>query len=272
MIPVTPTIPVTSATPTTTPLEPSFADLIAAIEQANGLPEQRRLHWVCSLRQIAKWLNRPSAVIPARWQAVRISVVQPHHARVGVTPKTLANHKSNTRAALRWFGNEHDVPQQGARLSPEWMRVRDRLDKPTRSRLYSLVRYCSARGISPSSVDDKIFDEYWRYRAETTGRACNNTARRFMVRAWNGSAGAIDGCSLRQLTEPPIKKTEPAWDAFPEGLRRDLDDYFAGLASPTARSTAGVFSRAAPERSAIAWPNSSRWRAWPSGSACRSRA
>jgi integrase len=232
MIPVTPTIPVTSATPTTTPLEPSFADLIAAIEQANGLPEQRRLHWVCSLRQIAKWLNRPSAVIPARWQAVRISVVQLHHARVGVTPKTLANHKSNTRAALRWFGNEHDVPQQGARLSPEWMRVRDRLDKPTRSRLYSLVRYCSARGISPSSVDDKIFDEYWRYRAETTGRACNNTARRFMVRAWNGSAGAIDGCSLRQLTEPPIKKTEPAWDAFPEGLRRDLDDYFAGLAKP----------------------------------------
>jgi hypothetical protein len=90
MIPVTPTIPVTSATPTTTPLEPSFADLIAAIEQANGLPEQRRLHWVCSLRQIAKWLNRPSAVIPARWQAVRISVVQLHHARVGVTPKTLA--------------------------------------------------------------------------------------------------------------------------------------------------------------------------------------
>src|SRR5450759_4131337 len=192
MIPVTPTIPVTPATPTTTPLEPSFADLIAAIEQANGLPDQRRLHWVCSLRQIAKWLNRPSAVIPARWQAVRISVVQLHHARVGVTPKTLANHKSNTRAALLWFGHEHDVPQQGARLSPEWMRFHDRLDKPTRSRLYSLVRYCSARGISPSSVDDKIFDEYWRYRAETTGRACNNTARRFMVRAWNGSAGAID--------------------------------------------------------------------------------
>ena len=30
------------------------------------------------------------------------------------------------------------------------------------------IRYCSARGIDPSSVDDKIFDEYWRYRTETT--------------------------------------------------------------------------------------------------------
>ena len=97
-------------------MEPSFLDLIAAIEQAAELSEQRRRHWVCSLRQIAKWLDRPAAVIPARWHSVRISVVQLHHARVGVTAKTLANHKSNVRAALRWLGKEHGVPQQGARL------------------------------------------------------------------------------------------------------------------------------------------------------------
>ena len=97
---------------TVTPLlEPSFADLIAAIAQAAELSEQRRRHWVCSLQQIARWLDRPATVIPARWNAVRISVGQLHHARVGVTAKTLANHKSNIRAALRWFGKEHDVPQ-----------------------------------------------------------------------------------------------------------------------------------------------------------------
>ena len=230
MTPVTPTIPVNPATPITALLEPSFADLIAAIKQAPELSGQRRRHWLCSLGQTAKWLDRPATVIPARWTSVRISLAHLHHARVGVTPKTLANHKSNIRAALCWFANEHDVPQRGARLSPEWIRFRDRLGKPARSCLYSFVRYCSARGISPSSVDDKIFDEYWRYRAKTTGRACNNTARRFIVRGWNGSADAIGGCSLRQLAEPPIKKAEPAWDAFPEGLRRDLDDYFAGLA------------------------------------------
>ena len=37
---------------------------------------------------------------------------------------------------------------------------------------------------------------------------------------------------LRRLTEPPLKIAEPAWDAFPEGLRQDIDDYFAGLAKP----------------------------------------
>ena len=87
-------------------LEPSFADLIAAIEQAAELSEQRRRHWVCSVRQIARWLDRPAAVIPARSNAVQMPMGQLHHARVGVTAKTLANHKSNVRAALRWFAKQ----------------------------------------------------------------------------------------------------------------------------------------------------------------------
>ena len=113
-------------TPTTTLLEPSFIDLIAAIEQAAQLTAQCRRHWACSLRQIAKWLDCPAAVIPARWHSVRISVSQLHHARVGVTAKTLANHTANVRAALRWFGQEHGVPQRGARLSARWARFCDR--------------------------------------------------------------------------------------------------------------------------------------------------
>ena len=34
------------------------------------------------------------------------------------------------------------------------------------------------------------------------------------------------------LTEPPIKTAEPAWDKFPAGLRRDIDDYLAGFSRP----------------------------------------
>jgi hypothetical protein len=219
-------------TPRTPLVEPSFVDLIGAIEQSPDLSEQCRRHWLCSLGQISKCLDRPAEVIQARWEAVRYSIGQLHHARLGVTAKTLANHKANVRAVLRWFGKKHDVPQHGAPLSPEWMRFREKLDKLTRSRISSLVRYCSARRIGPSAVDDEIFDEYWGYRAQTTGLVCNNTARRFMVRAWNACAATMDGLPLRQLTEPPLKVAEPAWDAFPEGLRRGLDDYFTRLAKP----------------------------------------
>jgi integrase len=217
-------------TTTTTLLEPSFVDLIAAIEQADELSTERRRHWVCSLRQIAKWLDRPAAVIPARLNAVRFWVTQLHHARVGVTAKTAANHKANVRAALRWFGQEHDVPQRGVRPSAEWVQFCDGLDKRIRDRLYNLVRYCSGRGIGPEAVNDKVFDGYWRYRIATTARASNNTARRFIVRAWNACAARVDGWSLQLLTEPPIKVTEPAWAGFPEGLRTGLDGYFTGLA------------------------------------------
>jgi integrase len=54
-----------------------------------------------------------------------------------------------------------------------------------------------------------------------------------MARAWNACAAAIADVSLQRLTEPPLKiLSQPAWDHFPEGLRRDIDDYFASLAKP----------------------------------------
>src|SRR5688500_1889123 len=105
---------------TTRLLESSFVDAIVAIGQATDLSEQTRRDWFCSRRQIAKWLDRPAEVIPARWTSVRMPVAQLHHARVGVTAKTLANHRSNVRAALRWFANDHDVPVRGVPLSAEW--------------------------------------------------------------------------------------------------------------------------------------------------------
>jgi hypothetical protein len=103
---------------TTTLLEPSFVELIAAIEQAAELSGERRRHWVCSLRQVAKWLDRPAAMIPARQNAVRIWATQLHHGRVGVTAKTVVNHKANVRAALRWFGKERDLTERG--VTSQW--------------------------------------------------------------------------------------------------------------------------------------------------------
>jgi integrase len=218
-------------TTTTTLLEPSIADVITAIEQAAELADQTRRHWVCSLRQIVKWLDRPAEVVAARWTSVRILVGQLHHARVSVTAKTLANHKSNVRAALRWFGKEHDVPVRGVPLSAEWATLRDKTDdRGQRARLYGLLRYCSGRGVAPGSVDDTILANYLRYRAETTALASDNTARRSIARTWNTCADAIQGWPMQRLTEPPIKaKAGPAWEDFPAGLRQDVGAYLGHL-------------------------------------------
>jgi integrase len=212
-------------------LEPTFFAAMTAIEDAADLSASVKRHWVCSLRQIAKWLDRPVEVTPARWTAIRLPVGQLHHARLGVTAKTVANHKSNVAAALRWFGKEYNVPSRGVALSAEWAVLRDGIgDRGRRARLYGLMRYCSGRALMPASVDDAVVADYLRYRAETTSLATSSTAHRSIARAWNVSANGNPDWPAQRLTEPPVKaQAGPAWEAFPEGLRRDIDKYLAGL-------------------------------------------
>jgi hypothetical protein len=211
-------------------LEPSFVEAIAAIEQSAELTKSTKRQWACSLRQIAKWLDRPVEMVPARWTAIRLPVGQRHHARLGVTAKTVANHKANVAAALRWLSKDYSVPSRGVALSAEWATLRDGVgDRGRRARLYGLMRYCSGRGLMSASVDDAVVADYLRYRAETTSLATNSMARRSIARAWNVSAGENPAWPGR-LTEPPIKAQEgPAWEAFPAGLRRDIDKFLAGL-------------------------------------------
>lgn len=221
-------------------LEASFADALRAIEGATDLPAQKRSAWSCSLRQIAKALDKPMQTIPARWTAARFAIGRLHAARVGTNPKTLANHKSNVRAALLWFAGESGLPSRGMPLSAEWSLLRQGLtDRRARATLSSLMRYCSARGISPSAVQEATVDGYMRYRAETTALATDAGARRAIARAWNGCLGVIEGWPALRLREPPVKAMEgPAWEEFPEGLRVDVSAYLKGLTKPrrTAKS------------------------------------
>src|ERR1700720_3890360 len=97
-------------------LEPSFADAIRAISAAADLPEQTRRHWCSSLTGIAKAFDQPPELIPARYSAVRARMAALHHVPLEWTPKTLANHKSNAKAALLWFAKEKDALPYGVPL------------------------------------------------------------------------------------------------------------------------------------------------------------
>ena len=212
-------------------IEPSFADAIEAIETSGELPPTKKTHWSCSLRKVGEWLDRPLATIPARWTNLHISVGQLHHAPLGVTAKTLANHKANVAAALRWLAKEKQVSPRGAPLLPAWTVLSDGIeDYGRKARLSGLMRYCSGMGILPAAVTDQVMADYFTYRAATTAMATNNMARRSVARAWNTCAEEYAAWPQRRLTEPPMKATEgPVWEDFPEGLRRDVDTYLARL-------------------------------------------
>jgi integrase len=211
-------------------IETSFADAIAIIAAADDVPEQTRRHWTTSLRQIAKALDKPMEVIPARYSAVRADLRQLHHEPLGLTAKTLQNHRSNAKGALLWLAREKGIPEHGAPLAPAWEELRAKVgDGVARSRLSSLMRFCSAGNIAPVEVGEAVVDRFMDYRSQT-GRPAKDAFRRLLARAWNSNVGQIQGWPTRQLMEPPVKAAvELAWEDFPEGLRRDVDLYLQGL-------------------------------------------
>ena len=213
-------------------IEPSMAHAVGAIERANDLPKDKRRHWACSLRVIAQALGKPPELLPARWTAVRIPISRLHHAQMGVTAKTLANHRGNVRAALNWFANEENVPLRGAPLSEAWARLNQGIPNyRTRANQSSLMRYCSASGIDPEEVNETVLDACMAYRAATTALKADSAARRRIARAWNSCIGVVPGWPSQRLIEPPPKASlrGPAWDEFPAGLRRDIETYLASL-------------------------------------------
>jgi integrase len=214
-----------------TALEPTFADAIIAITAATDLSAQTRRHWCSSLAGIAKAFDQPIEVIPARYSAIRARMAALHHVPLDWVAKTLANHRSNTKAALICFAKEKDVLPHGVPLSPAWGRLRVQLtDSSTRYRLMPLMRFCSGVRTEPEAVDETVIDRYMDHRAHTTARASDTASRRILARLWNAGVGRIDGWPKVRLVEPPVKAAEgPGWNDFPQGLRTDIEGYLTGL-------------------------------------------
>jgi hypothetical protein len=211
-------------------IEPSFHDAIAMIVASKELPEQLKRHWATSLRQFAKAVDRPLEVIPARYSAVRNDLASWHHAPSGLTPKTVMNHRSNTKRALLYLSQEKGLPEYGAPLTAVWQalvaQIRDSL---VRSRLSSFIRWCSANGISPQEVDETVVERFMEYRNRCS-KPADDAFRRLLAKAWNANVENIADWSKRPLAVPPVKPAvEIEWEEFPSGLRRDVDKYLNGL-------------------------------------------
>src|SRR5271156_1476449 len=194
-------------------LELTFADALRAITVATNLPEQIGRHWRSSLAGIARAIDQPPELIQARYSAVRARMAALHHVPLDWTAKTLANHKSNSKAALIWFAKEKEVPRNGIALSPAWERLREILTDPsTRYRLLPLMRFCSGIQVEPEAVDETVIDSYMDYRERTTTRVSDAASRRIPARLWNACIDTVDCWPEVRLVEPPLKSAEgPAW-------------------------------------------------------------
>lgn len=149
--------------------EPSWADAIAAIDKADDLrPEQKR-HLSTSLRQMAAYLDKPLSMIPSRIAAVGPAVKKLHPSRLGVNPKTFANHRANTRTALLWFNRQTPGCGRTALMAPCYRSLLEKVpSRYTRDMLSPFFRYLSANGVRPEHVRDNHVDAYVAYRKATS--------------------------------------------------------------------------------------------------------
>src|SRR5262249_43659680 len=158
-------------------------DLLGAIETADDLRVEIKRQWRSAVRGIAKAFDQPLELIPARYSAVRARMAELHHVPLGWEAKTLANHKSNAKAALLWFAKEKGLPQHGHPLSVAWQGLANPLTDPsTRHRLLPFMRDCSAAGVEPAAVDEAVVDMYIERRERTTTRPVGLAGRRVLAR------------------------------------------------------------------------------------------
>lgn len=208
--------------------EPSFADAIVAIEKADDLTSAQKCHWSTSLRQMRRYLDRPLSLIPASIPVIAPAVKKLHPTKLGVNPKTFANHRANVRAALLWFNRQTPSYGRKAPVASSYRLLLDQIeDRYAKEMLSPFFRFLSAKGIQPDAVTDRLSQAFQDYRKATSFAKITAFHHRALVRHWNRCAARIPGWPQITLTEPPPLKRHAgaAWEAFPQGLRRDIEAY-----------------------------------------------
>ena len=203
--------------------EPSFADAMAAIEKAEDLLPKQKCHWCSSLRQMARYVNRPPSLIPTRIAAIGPAVRDLHPARLGVKPKTFANHRANAKAALLWFNRQQPDSGRKAPMDPRYRSLLGQVeDRYAKDMLSPFFRFLSAHDIRPDDVRSDHVESFQAYRRETSFGTVERSQHRALVRYWNASAARIPVWPKITFTEPPYVKgfTGPAWEDFPAGTAR----------------------------------------------------
>jgi Phage integrase family len=218
-----------SKTPET--IEPSFAKAIEAIAASAELPKQTKAQWCSALRGLARCFNLPPESIPARYSAVRARMLALRSPPFDWTGKTLANIKSNAKTALLWFRREQGLGSDGMPMTPAWQKLHQRLtNRTTRYRLAPLMRFCSAVGVQPASVDEHILGRFLRHREATSTRAGDLAARRIIAKLWNDCVGTIEDWPDQTLYVPPARgRGGLSWHDLSDGWRSDVNAYLKTL-------------------------------------------
>ena len=210
---------------------PTFADVILAIEAMSDLRPRQRRDLISALRSMARFIDRDPDLVPANTEWLRQRLRQLHTRQLRVSEKRFQNVKSSVMSALRMtvLNNKRlsAFPEMSAAFQKLYEAIPDRMLSYKLSRLF---RFCSAHDLSPDDVDDVIITAFEADLISETLHKDPGKVAREAVLTWNKMIDRVPSWPSRRLTR--IRKRIP-WtyplENFPASFVEDVDQWCARL-------------------------------------------
>jgi integrase len=224
--------------PTRPAVEPAtLATVLSSLDQRKGLPAIRQRDLRSATRRVAELIGDTPSAILLDMAAIAAKLAGISPPAVGLTPKRLANVRSDFVAAVRESGIQA-VQSRSKSLSAAWIKLFSAVPRRRRDiGLSRLGRYATSRGIEPNSVKDRVIEDFI---AATRAQSLHRNPRalhRQTALIWNEAAGD-PSLGLHKVVVPsfrgPPKRIE--WARLPESFRKDVDAFlsWAGKSDPFA--------------------------------------
>jgi len=232
--------------------DPNLPSLAEALSKFESIPDEtpsRKARVRAAVATIGRLLSKPPAEISAQPTFLKQWFRKFKHCPTGLTPKSLANCKTEIRYLVR------KVCGRGSRsgfrpLSPEWGRLRELIaEEPVRWKLSRFMAFCSSAGVEPDGVDDGVMEQF-RIAVHESGEVAKPEGHvRITIQAWNQLAATEPHWPQVTLFLPPPRihrwTIEP--QKFPEGFRQNVDMWLDRLSKIDPEAEEGPIRPLRPE-------------------------
>jgi integrase len=227
-----------SQTPTAQPARPvTLAGVLAALERDGKLSTTRRRDLVSAVKRVARLLGDEPAAIPLDLAAISARLAAVNAVAVGISPKRLANLRSDLLAAARATGVVPAKVKGKLPLSRAWIDLFARLSgRRAHIGLSRLARYASARGLAPKDINDEVIAELIAAVREQSLCPRPTVLHRQVALIWN-EAARDPALGLRRVTVPSYRLPKRVdWARLSDAFRQDVDKhlFWCGACDPFA--------------------------------------
>jgi integrase len=218
----------------------TLAEVIDRLKRHEDLGKTVRRDLISSVTRAASLLRRPPCEIKADVPDLRQRLLGVHPVAARISAKSLSNIKANLTRALEITGA---LPRSLPRVEPsvQWKDFLGHANARHQAiALARLARYCTARGIEPSALDDDVMEAFRAYLHDRLLTRDPAKLCKAMAQTWNGIVKR-NGLDLVQLSIPRAGNYLSApLSAYPASLQEDLQLYLERLSRPDLFSEHGL--------------------------------